>query len=625
MCPDKAVYFLFCISCDELVEENSVCECGVTTKKNSKKNNYLIFFPLIPQLRRILKHNFSAIMEFLHRKHEVNTLTDIDDGQLFKKLRSANKLHDELLALTMNYDGATIFNSSQGSMWPVQFYLNFLPPALRYLSENVVVSTVYYGAKKPDLNKLLFPVAKELEENDHTIFVHTTDDEIINFGIYVLLIAVDLPARAAGQNFVGHTGKFGCPFCLQEGVSILNRSGKSTTVRYIMKPEMKLRTHTETVQTSINCKGKSINGIKGTSPLLMFKNIDIIHSFTIDIMHAIFLGITKDLAEIWLGKRKLPPPPCEQFKLKPKQIEVLEKRILSLKPPSSMHRKPRSILQISNFKASELLSLLWFYLRYSLTGLLPTKIIKHFELLSAASYTLSKDIITFEEVKSACTLLTNFAKDFENIYGKGAVTMNIHMLLHYFDMTMNCGPLCAHGLFGFESRIGDLKDLVCGTGDILEQIAKKYPLSRITKSQTDTSTMVKIKDSIEMDIGEELTAILLNAGVDVPTKVYRRFIRNGEAFTSAVYQQKKSCDYFVKLANGQIGIVQFYFCLKDDDSFVLKIYDQSFVNHHWTEVTPTSKYEVHSCSEIIEKIMYFEAFGANFVTRMPNRYSRSYC
>lgn len=241
-CQEKPMFFLFCKSCDELVEEKKKCDCGVFTEKNSKKNNFLVYFRLMPQIRQILKKHFAIIIEYLRRERTANCLSDIDDGQLFQKSRAATE-NDELLTFTMNFDGATVFNSTHGSMWPVQFYLNFLPPALRYMPENIIVTTVFYGAKKPDVSKLVFPIVKELEANDYKISVHTSDDEIVCFGCSVQLFSCDLPARAAAQNFVGHNGKCGCPYCLHEGVPIVNLSGKSKTIRFIHQPEMKLRTH----------------------------------------------------------------------------------------------------------------------------------------------------------------------------------------------------------------------------------------------------------------------------------------------------------------------------------------------------------------------------------------------
>lgn len=123
----------------------------------------------------------------------------------------------------------------------------------------------------------------------------------------------------------------------------------------------------------------------------------------------------------------------------------------------------------------------WYYLRYSLVGLLETKIVKNFEMLSAGSYILCKENIARTDLRRACDLLIDFANEFEVIYGKGAVTMNKHLLRHYFEMIDNCGPLWAHSLFGFENQMGVLKGTVNGTTDYLEQISKSYAAGKVTE------------------------------------------------------------------------------------------------------------------------------------------------
>lgn len=132
----------------------------------------------------------------------------------------------------------------------------------------------------------------------------------------------------------------------------------------------------------------------------------------------------------------------DQYKIKStKKRKILERRILGLKPTSAFKRRPRSIFEISKFKASELFNLLWFYLRYSLVGLLPTRITKHMEKLSAATFILCQKQTNVEQISTACEMLQQFAKEFEQIYGRGAVTMNIHLLHHYHKMILNCGSI----------------------------------------------------------------------------------------------------------------------------------------------------------------------------------------
>lgn len=275
-----------------------------------------------------------------------------------------------------------------------------------------------------------------------------------------------------------------------------------------------------------------LKGIKGVSPIVGFPiGYDIINSFSIDYMHGIALGVAKDLIKIWLGKRAIPKPPYENYKLSTRNCEYLKNRILQLKPTNKFRRMPRSIVEISDFKASEVMNCVFYYLRYSLVGLLESKIVKNFEKLSAGCYILCKEATSEDERKRASDLLTKFADEFEIIYGKGAVTMNIHLLRHYYNMIEQCGPLWAHSLFGFENNMGILKSSVNGTTDYLDQITKNYAASR-----------TKFNECVEPS--ENRGTALKTKTIIEPEKrtVWCKLIKNGITYTSFRSNPTKTID-----------------------------------------------------------------------------------
>lgn len=179
-----------------------------------------------------------------------------------------------------------------------------------------------------------------------------------------------MPARSMLQNFKGTNGKTSCPICYHPGYAVKNVKN-GTTIRYTKcdKPPAE-RTHNETVQRAkcidSNTTGtNSIDGIKGLSCMLLYDHFNIIDDFAIDFMHGILLGITKDVAEIWLGIRRIPDPK-NNLKIKLKNADerkCFNNRIVQLKPLVLFRRKPRSIFDIPNYKASELMHFLLYYFR----------------------------------------------------------------------------------------------------------------------------------------------------------------------------------------------------------------------------------------------------------------------
>lgn len=226
-----------------------------------------------------------------------------------------------------------------------------------------------------------------------------------------------------------------------------------------------------------------------------------------------------------------------------------------MKPTSAFKRRPRSIFEISKFKASELFNLLWFYLRYSLVGLLPTRITKHMEKLSAATFILCQKQTNVEQISTACEMLQQFAKEFEQIYGRGAVTMNIHLLHHYHKMILNCGPLWSYNLFAFENNIGVLKNFISGTTDVLYQIAIKYSKSRengTIKPMNEQLISVKLYEPITMIVNEQYFKIFKENKFKSGAKlqIWRKAKINDVIYATRSGRQTQSINYFVELING---------------------------------------------------------------------------
>lgn len=381
-------YFVIC-KCENLVLDGEMCNlCATQVKKDSKANNFLSYIPILPQIKSVLSTQYNTIIQYFERERNGN-LTDIDDAIAFKKI--ADKYPNvKLLSLTLNIDGAEIFHSSKGSLWLTQIYQNYLPPSMRFLPENILIVTLFYGSNKPNAFQLLSLIAQELEDSEFSIY---DGDKIETFVAAIVTSSCDLPARTMLQNFKGPVGKSVCPVCYHPGEAILSLK-KRTTIRYVKRDEYPLHTHEETIRKASELTECfiDVDGVKGYSCMLLFNHFDIFDNFAIDFMHGVVLGIAKDIVEIWLGMRKVPDP-GNNLKIKFKNSaerqqfnQQFNQRFMQFKPPIHFRRKPRSIFEWKSFKATEILYFLLYYSRFSLRGLLSTSITKHFEKLFVATF-----------------------------------------------------------------------------------------------------------------------------------------------------------------------------------------------------------------------------------------------
>lgn len=625
--PVPAIYKCFVVChCQTLLENNKMCDkCKMHAKINSKKNDFIVFFPIVEQIKKILSDKYDVIMKQLNREHHEGVICDIDDGTAFKQIQNKYP-NSKLLSLTLNTDGAQVRRSSKNSLWITQLYQNYLPPEIRYRPENILISSLFYGPKKPDPMLLFSPLAKELDECEITYF---DGENLVDFKPAIVTVSCDLPARAIVQNMVGPVGKYGCPVCLHPGNAVANLKNR-TTIRYLKENEMVLRTHDETVIEAAGVANGPIHGIKGLSCMLLFDYFDIIDYFAIDFMHGAGLGVEKHIVEIWLGIKKIPDPKNGiKYKLKNEaERKMMNQRMLQFKPLMHFRRKPRSIFEVANYKASELINFLFYYSRFIALNLLPTKVIKHMELLSASIFILCKPSLTFEEIYQADSMLNKFCNDFEIIYGPGAVTMNIHLLRHYARSYLISGPIWANSLFAFESNIGRIKNLVSGNTDILLQISEKYAKSTMFHTDTenipnDSIENEKLSQAKEIEISEDYDEVFNRCGVKFEQNrnltIYRRLNLNEHTYTSSIAKEIKSVDYFIEMNDGSIGAILLFTKVNDECMLILNKYEIVYAHYHISEVRNTKKSDVYLCKDIKKKLLFLKCSGIEYIITEPQK------
>lgn len=229
-------------------------------------------------------------------------------------------------------------------------------------------------------------------------------------------------------------------------------------------------------------------------------------------------------------------------------------------------------------------------------------------------------------------MLKEFGSEFENIYGPGAVTMNLHLLNHYENVIFNCGPLWSYSMFGFENNIGVLKNFVCGNSDVLSQIATKYAILRNSEANSDFEDKHKFQCSIAVyqkktiSIKSEHRPILESAKAIEESQesllIWTRIRLNGHIFTSTCAIETKSVDFFIQTTDKTMGKICFFFGSPLEPKILLQSYENQYQNYHWTEIQQTEIFKIFSCNEIEEKLLYFKAGRIEYVTKEPNVYGR---
>lgn len=358
--------------------------------------------------------------------------------------------------------------------------------------------------------------------------------------------------------------------------------------------------------------------------MVSLPEFNIIRGFGIDYMHCVLLGVVRGLLKMWTS-----PQLQRRFFGIDKYGQLrLSNRISSIKPLREFSRMPRSLKELSDFKANEFRSLLLYYLPICLKGVLPQKYVEHFSLLSSAIFILLKDNISADELDEAEDKLEQFVKKYEIFYGKIKMTMNVHLLRHLPDNVRNLGPLWSYSAFAYESYNGVLLNHVNGTRDVMHQIASKYLLSKsIPLEKPERNYKISfLGKSIEYT---EASPTVLTSNGDVINilnpnfAAYKRIQINTTVYTSLIYTRaKKTRDNFLRLKNTTIGSAKYYLEYNKEIYVMLNQYKIKRKDDHIWEVEPGHTVIMALAKDIEQKLIRIDMNNKVYATFLPNRFEK---
>lgn len=615
-------YVLFCSRCNELCNEGFCEKCKIITKK--KKSNFVVKIKIEQQIQYSLQKNFDAIIQYLNRPKNNSIISDIDDSDYYAKIASENP-DSIVLSFTLNADGAEVYKSKRSSLWPIQLYQNFLPPNIRYKTENILVYMLYFGKQKPDMTKLLPSLGEEIEMLQTNQIKFFLGGNLYKFLPVVMFLSADLGAISMFSGLKTYAGRKACTACLHPGKQITDHLG-TKYIRYVkLDINAEPRSHAGVVSAAVKFNKNSPEepyGLISIPPMILFPKFDLKKGFVIDYMHNILLGIMKLLLDFWMGEHRLCQK-SEYFRpMSKRNRDLLDKRLLALRPYEHITRKPRPLSERSIFKAVEYRHLLIYYLPFALRGLLDDEKLHHFQLLSASIYILLKSQITNREITEAADKLTRFADLFEKIYGEESVTMNVHKLRHYGELVKECGPIWSYSMFGFETNNGVLTKTVTNATDTLETMSFHYCME--TKNEVRGSDNVKMLRPKEIELTAFEISIIQDYNINLSEngtyKVSDSIKYKDQTFKSKKSAKTKCIDHFVELHNSEIGCIHRFIQLNGNIAFIFEEFETIEHHDHLIRAKTTNKLKICFYSEITCKLLYMKFGCYEILTKAPNHY-----
>lgn len=467
-----------------------------TDKKRSV--NYFISLSMKDQIKKLYSRpGFLETIQYKnHRfKEDPDHIEDIYDGIIYKECEKTILADPKCISLTWNTDGVQIYECSTYSLWPFFFSVNELPFEERYKPENVILGGLWGCKHKPHPNVFLQNILLEVQElREQGLNVKLFDETEVNVKVPVILGTCDGPAKTTFFNFKPHSGYCSCPVCLING-----EKSKRTGDVLVFPHEQDIALRTEEnyrehlALASQNQQDSDVSkGVKGPTLLSSMLVTFMCLSTAIDSLHNCYLGLTKQLLNLWFN-------PCyhdQPFSLS-KHVGAVNEKLMSLNLPHFVQRLPVGVDKLSYWKASLCRNFLFYFSLPVLKGTLKPIYYEHFRCFVEAITLLNSNSISPADLIKADELLQSFSEKFQSLYGLRHMSYNLHLLRHLTLIVSQTGNLWASSCFGFEDLNGKIANLAHGTRHAGLQIANNLSLLNTLPARVRNVSSAAVKKYCE--------------------------------------------------------------------------------------------------------------------------------
>ena len=405
--------------------------------------------PFLPNDARTLRHT--------PRQYAIKKLDNGGEYYHFGLVNSLTSYMFESESLTLfselhlqfNVDGLPLFKSSNVQFWPI------LCKVREFVDHSPFTIGIYSGTSKPPVSFVqeFVDELKELLDNGLFLHNHTLQVFVDNF-------VCDAPARSFLKCVKSHSGYSSCERCVQTG----EWKGK------IVFSEIDAAVRTD---DDFRRKADEKHHVQQHSPLEDL-GLGMVSQFVLDPMHLLYLGVVRRLLLSWIRGSycvRLSQQICSQLS------SVLLN--MSAYIPREFSRRPRSLLEIDRWKATEFRLFLLYTGPVAIRKFVTDVVYKHFMLLSVASYILSSSELCVSYCDYAEKLLKMFVSEVGSIYGKDMLVYNVHCLLHLCDDVRHYGCLENFSAFPFENKLKSIKQLVRKPSCLLQQVIRRLSEQQI--------------------------------------------------------------------------------------------------------------------------------------------------
>jgi len=390
----------------------------------------------------------------IRQKMSPTAIEDILDGSHYLRLKEDGGplANPNNFSYIFSLDGVQATKRGSLKVTPIYIRINELPPELRQKFHFPVA--IFIDNKEPNLQCFMKPFVRQARRLAQQGLNWIPDGiNNVNSKIIPLGFCVDSPVRYEMLGLSKWDSQFGCTYCTHRGIREAG-SQRYPCVQMQDIPPFQDRSHEGMIAAMIHVHENpdihNYEGHKGLSQLMLLEpHLDLREGQAVDDLHQDHEGSAADLTELLLTTLDAR---INRNLANIALLRAIDNRMLSIKTPSRISRKPRSIFKRSSYTGSEWRNWLFFYSVPCLLGLIKPEYLDILAGLSHACYLLSQDSIEPLQIEQADRLFQRVAMRFENLFGVGRLKYNFHVTtMHKVRSVRSLGNPFACSTYNFES------------------------------------------------------------------------------------------------------------------------------------------------------------------------------
>lgn len=296
----------------------------------------------------------------------------------------------------------------------------------------------------------------------------------------LLIVSADSEERYAILGMTRHNGEFGCTCCLIDG-EVNEEAANNTRIYPVVNEDRTPNRTDQNIRADAEAAVRTerfVHGIQAFSALQILV-VNLRTAQLIDPLHCLWRGNFERVFKNLTSANR-------QNHILPADLATISRRILKIRTPTKLSRRPRHLEDFSKFVANEEQHTCWFYWLPCAQDFLTADQLHLCSIFAEATFIMNKDCILPDELDRAEQLINEYRILFQILFPREEWTYNTHLIKHSVTCVRDLGPSFVASGFWFESLNRQVVNFLTSPTDRASQVSNRILLGQMVDKYLDT-------------------------------------------------------------------------------------------------------------------------------------------